>query len=111
MAARRLAPEADLAQVPAVTITISGSIRRTRTGWQLPMTAASVSASIAAAPGKGFNFQTASSITLRLTIKFLTTFMETVRMVLPIAVQAVPEGAAVGAAASFRAAPGSTLPE
>jgi hypothetical protein len=87
-------PAAALAQVRAVTITISGSIRQTRTGWRSPTTAASVSASIAAAPGKGFNFRMASSITLRPTIKFLTTFMETVRMDLLIVVPAVPEEAA-----------------
>src|SRR6266568_1365132 len=59
---------------------------------------ASVSRLRAGKAGRGFNFQTARSITSRPTIKFLTTFTATVRTAHRIAVRAAPARAAVSVA-------------
>src|SRR5436309_4683773 len=86
------------AAVPAVTIMTFGSIQRSPIAWPSLTMPASVSRLRAGKAGKGFNCRTARSITSRRTIKFLTTFMVTVRTAHRIAVRAAPAQAAVSVA-------------
>src|SRR5437764_4820393 len=97
-----------------------GSIPPSPIDWPSLMMPALASQLHAGKAGRGFNCRTGRFITLRLTIKFLTTFTAIVRMARRIAVRAAPARAAVSAEVvaeeepvsvdQFRGAPGLVSP-
>src|SRR5438067_2413755 len=102
LAAEALVAEAAVevlaAAAPAVIITTSGSIRPSRIAWPSLMMPALASQLHAGKAGRGFNCQTARSITSRPTTRFHITFTAIVRTARPIEDRAAQARAAVSVA-------------